>query len=492
MNQNAQHHILYPAVEKFKIRRPFKNCEMQGSKKIQSARCIRAYISGLDYFADAADRRFGAACYEEILHAIAMDAHASWTEPGEISPDSPNHIDQPMTSCSHPPLACATQEPSNRKLRSPRMHENRQINATILRQLYETKAIRLERGAIFDHALAPKGPDFDFDCVEGMLLGAAIGDSLGNTSESRLPLDRQRLHGEIRDYLVCDQTGCAKGYPSDDTQLTFWTLEQLIEDNGEFIPEHLARKFAGSGRIYGIGQTMRGFLDAFKSGRPWYECGPHSAGNGALMRISPMLIPHLRHGGTDIWTDTALSAMMTHNDHASTSSCLAFTAMLWELLDMKTPPPPHWWPERYATIASDLQGRIGYTPRSGCMKYSFDGPLHQFVSEKLPWAHANNLSAMEACEIWHSGAYLLETVPSVLYILMRHGHDPKEALVRAVNDTKDNDTVASIVGAAVGALHGRKELPDRWIEGLTGRTKGTDDGQVFRLVSKARLEFWEK
>jgi len=430
--------------------------------------------------------------YEEILHAIAMDAHTYLAEPQEILPNSPGQIDHPITRCSHPAHTCATHESSNRKTRSPQMNEKRQLNATILRQLFETKAIRLERGAIFDHNLAPKGPDFDFDRVDGMLLGAAIGDSLGNTSESRLPLVRRQIHGEIRDYLITNRAAKAMGYPSDDTQLTFWTLEQLIEDKGEFIPEHLASKFADSGRIYGIGRTVKGFLEAFKSGRPWYESGPHSAGNGALMRIAPMLIPHLRHGGTDIWTDTALSAMMTHNDHASTSSCLAFTAMLWELLDMKTPPEPAWWPERYAALTADLQGAIGYSPRSGCMKYSFDGPLHQFVSEKLVWAYGENLSVIEACEIWHSGAYLLETVPSVLYILMRHAHDPEEAIVRAVNDTMDNDTIASIVGAAVGALHGRKGLPHRWIEGLTGRTRGTDDGQVFRLISKARQEFWEK
>jgi len=431
------------------------------------------------------------ASYEEILHAIAMDAHTYLAEPQEILPNSPGQIDHPITRCSHPAHTCATHESSNRKTRSPQMNEKRQLNATILRQLFETKAIRLERGAIFDHNLAPKGPDFDFERVEGMLLGAAIGDSLGNTSESRLPLVRRQIHGEIRDYLITNRAAKAMGYPSDDTQLTFWTLEQLIEDKGEFIPEHLASKFADSGRIYGIGRTVKGFLEAFKSGRPWYESGPHSAGNGALMRITPMLIPHLRHGGTNIWTDTALSAMMTHNDHASTSSCLAFTAMLWELLDMKTPPEPAWWPKRYAALAADLQGAIGYAPRSGCMKYSFDGPLHQFVSEKLAWAYGENLSVIEACEIWHSGAYLLETVPSVLYILMRHAHDPEEAIVRAVNDTMDNDTIASIVGAAVGALHGRQRLPDRWIDGLTGRTRGTDDGQVFRLISEARQKFWE-
>jgi ADP-ribosylglycohydrolase len=81
-------------------------------------------------------------------------------------------------------------------------------------------------------------------------------------------------------------------------------------------------------------------------------------------------------------------------------------------------------------------------------------------------------------------------VPSVLYILMRHGRDPEEAIVRAVNDTKDNDTIAAIVGAAVGALHGREALPKRWIENLSGRTTDSDDGQVFRLLESAKQKWW--
>jgi ADP-ribosylglycohydrolase len=60
----------------------------------------------------------------------------------------------------------------------------------------------------------------------------------------------------------------------------------------------------------------------------------------------------------------------------------------------------------------------------------------------------------DACHKWQSGAYLLETVPSVLNIIMLHADNPEEAIVRAVNDTFDNDTLAAIVGAAVGALHG--------------------------------------
>jgi ADP-ribosylglycohydrolase len=62
---------------------------------------------------------------------------------------------------------------------------------------------------------------------------------------------------------------------------------------------------------------------------------------------------------------------------------------------------------------------------------------------------------------WYSGAFLLETVPSVLYILERHGNDPEEAIIRAVNDTRDNKTVAAIVGAAVEAPHGIGRLRRR-------------------------------
>jgi hypothetical protein len=48
-------------LKKFKIHRPSKNGEMHGSEKIQGAQCI-TLMRGLDFFADAADRRFWAAC----------------------------------------------------------------------------------------------------------------------------------------------------------------------------------------------------------------------------------------------------------------------------------------------------------------------------------------------------------------------------------------------------------------------------------------------
>ena len=355
-------------------------------------------------------------------------------------------------------------------------------NREILERLWECGGIRVRRGELFSEAPGGMPTGFDFPRVEGMLLGLAVGDALGNPSESTTPSSRAQCYGEIRDYRD------GKGGPSDDTQLAFWTLEQMLADGG-FNPAHVARRFT-QGRIFGIGSSVKQFLKNCKSGKPWEECGVHSAGNGALMRIAPVLVPHLRSATTDVWVDTALCAMLTHNDSASIAACLAFIRLLWKLLQRDSTPEPEWWLENMVSPLRDLECKDSYEPRSPTLR-GFRGALWQLLEQAVMSAHRNRLSTAEACNQWHSGAYLLETVPSAIYILMRHGHDPEEAIIRAVNDTWDNDTVAAIVGAAVGALHGRHGLPERWIRGLSGRTKEGDEGRIFELLKQARQQWWD-
>jgi hypothetical protein len=76
------------------------------------------------------------------------------------------------------------------------MGENREI----LDSLFEKGKINLRRSSLFDTSAEQMPEDFDFGKVEGMMLGLAIGDSLGNTSEGMLPSERQGRFGEIRDY----------------------------------------------------------------------------------------------------------------------------------------------------------------------------------------------------------------------------------------------------------------------------------------------------
>lgn len=358
------------------------------------------------------------------------------------------------------------------------------INRELIDGLFATGQIDVNRGALFGQAPEPGPSPVEWGRVEGMMLGLAVGDALGNTSESMLPRERRAVYGEIRDYLPSRRaSGRRVGLPSDDTQLAFWTLEQMIADR-QFDPARVAARFARE-RIFGIGSSVRQFLLAHKAGdRPWYECGPKSAGNGALMRIAPMVIPHLASGTTELWVDTALSAMITHNDSASIAACVSFVNLLWKLLHVERAPEPGWWLESYVEVARDLEVDEGYRPRGGAF-VGYEGTLWRFAAERIGEAYRRGLSAAEACDSWYSSAYLLETVPSVLYILMRHGQDPEEAIVRAVNDTWDNDTIAAIVGAAMGALYGRERLPGRWTANLLGRTNDRDDGRVFALLEEA-------
>ena len=361
-------------------------------------------------------------------------------------------------------------------------------NRDLFEQLLAGGQLRLRRSDLFDTPPSPLPADFSFDRVKGMLLGLAIGDALGNTSEGRLPHARFDARGEIRDYLPNKHADdrCI-GLPSDDTQLAFWTLEQMIEDR-RFDPQAVARRFC-QGRIFGIGKAVSEFVRNRLSGTIWHHCGPRSAGNGALMRIAPVVIPHLKAPSPDLWVDTALCATITHNDSGSTAACLAFVNMIWQLLCRNSVPDPEWWMRVYVNTAGALEMDEHYRPRGG-EDADYEGQMWRFVQNVVTRANREGLTVLEASDRWYSGAYLLETIPFAILILMKHGHAFEEAVVRAVNDTKDNDTIAAIVGAVLGALHGTVGIPKRWIDNLKGRTACDDDGRVFELIDRAEEIFW--
>lgn len=364
-------------------------------------------------------------------------------------------------------------------------------NTNLLESLIAPGTIRLRDAELLYKIPVPLPADFDFNKVEGMLLGVAIGDALGAPTEGMSPQERRKHYGEITGYIACERSGFKPiGVPTDDTQLTFWTLKQLITDNG-LIPDNLAQRFCKH-HIIGIGNTTKNFVSNYKGKhKPWYSAGTDALFNGALMRISPIIIPYLREPHQSMYADAALDTMITHNAYANTATCVAFVNILWLLLSMKSPPEPLWWVDTYCSITEKLEGNTEYIPRTSRYN-SYKGSLWQFTRKVVTDALHRKLTVLEACNEWGSGANLFETVPSVLYILAKHAQDGEEAIIRAVNDTKDNDSIAAIVGAAIGALYGTICFPDYWIKGLTGRTRSGDDGEVFRLILMAKRAFWSE
>jgi ADP-ribosylglycohydrolase len=332
----------------------------------------------------------------------------------------------------------------------------------------------------------PAGIDLA-DKVEGMMLGLAIGDALGNTSESIVPRERQFRFGRIEHYQPNEYArGRAVGLPSDDSQLAYRTLAHLVR-HGRLDPPQLGDSLA-DGRIFGIGRATRQWLRSRHAGVPWPEAGTPADSNGALMRIAPVVIPHLRQAGAGLWSDALLAAHLTHHGEFSSLSCVAMVDLLWAGIGTPAGGAGPAWLQRWLAVFDDLGAGVAYRSRADHPP-GFCGTVAQLLRQHVQPALESGLDAAAACELWHSGAYLLETVPSVLYILERHGHDPREAILQAVNHTRDNDTVAAIVGAAVGALHGASALPAAWIEDLSGRTAEADDGRMFVLLAAAAERF---
>ncbi|UCG95118.1 MAG: ADP-ribosylglycohydrolase family protein, partial [archaeon] len=67
----------------------------------------------------------------------------------------------------------------------------------------------------------------------------------------------------------------------------------------------------------------------------------------------------------------------------------------------------------------------------------------------------------------HNSWLARETVPAALYFADKYIDNPEEAIIRAVNNGGDTDSIACITGAIVGAATDNIEkVPKRWIQGL--------------------------
>lgn len=353
--------------------------------------------------------------------------------------------------------------------------------------LLERKAIKAVRSPWFFHPLRPLQPFTTFDRVEAMLLGVALGDALGRPQDMA-PAERRAQYGERRDYLRNRQTGLALGYPSDDTQLTFWTVEHLLS-NGHLNPRELGEHFMGSGQIFGVGPSIRDALDNLRRGIPWERAAHEAPESGAMPRMAALLLPYLRDPSPGLWTDAILAGMVTHNDFSSHAACVAWTRILWDLLSMLEPPSPEWWVHAWVEVASGIEGEARYATRAPRYR-GWQGPVWKFVQHEVPAALEGGVTNVDEAG-WFSGDYLLETVPTLLFLLAKYAQDPEEAIVRAATDTRDNDTIAALVGSAMGALYGRSAFPKRWIDGNTGWIRKGDDGVVFRLLQEVKQVFWE-
>jgi ADP-ribosylglycohydrolase/fructose-1,6-bisphosphatase/inositol monophosphatase family enzyme len=267
--------------------------------------------------------------------------------------------------------------------------------------------------------------------AQGALLGQLAGDALGSLVEFQTPDQiASRYAGGPRRLSDGGTFNTLAGQPTDDSEMALLLARRLVADNG-FDAARVADAYRGwlASGPFDCGNTIAGSL----RGHP----NPDSQANGALMRVCPLGIFGHALEPAAVADLARADAAITHvhpvcgDANAIYAVTLARAVATGEsgaaLYDfaVRTAADLDLHPDVQATLAA-----------------AADGPPEDFV-QHMGWVRI----ALRAA--FHH---------------LRAGSTPEDAVVDTVARGGDTDTNAAIVGALVGAAHGRDAIPAQWID----------------------------
>lgn len=279
------------------------------------------------------------------------------------------------------------------------------------------------------------------DRAIGALIGLAVGDAVGTTLEFK----QRDSYPRLTDMVGGGPFGLKPGQWTDDTSMALALADSLLEGDA-FDPADLMRRFVAwreegayscTGSCFDIGITVSSALSRWqRTGDPIAgSTDPNSAGNGSLMRLSPVAIRH--------WQDreklrhiAALQSRTTHGAPEAVSACVAYAELIAEAIAGQP---------RHAVLApreTDHAGRI-----ADIMGGSWRGALRHDIG---------------------SSGYVAHSLEAALWSIGRTS-DFRSAILTAANLGGDADTTAAIAGQLAGALYGVSGIPKEWLAKVAWR-----------------------
>jgi len=284
----------------------------------------------------------------------------------------------------------------------------------------------------------------------GCLLGLAIGDALGATLEFKSP----GTFTPITDMLGGGPFHLKPGEWTDDTSMALCLAESLIE-RPAFDPIDQLERYvrwwrkgylSSTGRCFDIGNTVRAALTRFERNHASYGglTDPDSAGNGSLMRLTPVPLRYAKDPLTAIERSGA-SSRTTHGAQAAVDACRYFGGLLIGAL-------------RGVSKEELLFSRYAPVPR-----YWLDHPLHPAIDEVA----LGSFKRKQPPAIKGTG-YVVNSLEAALWAFHRSASFREGALL-AVNLGDDADTTGAVYGQLAGAYYGAAQIPSEWRERVVKR-----------------------
>jgi ADP-ribosylglycohydrolase len=323
--------------------------------------------------------------------------------------------------------------------------------------------------------------------VRGCLLGGALGDALGYPIEF-LSLDRIRtVHGERGVTGFVPGAHGAVGLISDDTQMTLFTVEALIEAHarermrgiggawahmlrqayerwlqtqskpgpeqgaptGGLIDEPWLydRRAPGNACLSGVAQAYTPDPLLKLDGTPG-QVNPDSKGCGTVMRSAPFGLLNTPDGAFDM---AARGAQITHGHPTGYYAAGALAAIV-----------------AYVVAGDSLEGAVLRT-----LRLLARHPGHEETTAALEGAldlAAQGSPTAEKVQYLGAGWVAEQALAIGVYCALVEP-DVTAALLLSVNHSGDSDSTGSICGNLLGAVHGDVRLPHEWVERVEGRAR---------------------
>ena len=287
----------------------------------------------------------------------------------------------------------------------------------------------------------------------GAVLGAAVGDALGAGYEFTNPHEDESI-----EMIGGGSFDWAPGEWTDDTQMSLAVLSALAEGSISILS--VAENFLEwyNSDPPDVGNQTRSVLGATETpdaleatAAAFLDAVPEAAGNGGLMRTSPVaLISETDRG---VISDYARKvSALTHPHKDSVNACI-----LWSLAIHK---------------AATWEGDEKSFDWVDSLKDGFD---YIEEVERSRWEIKIDEAVKNEPNTFNPNGWVVTAFQAALSVIVNTevpATDPsshfRETLINAVRIGDDTDTVASIAGAYLGARWGKSAIPEDWLQKING------------------------
>lgn len=282
------------------------------------------------------------------------------------------------------------------------------------------------------------------------IIGLAIGDAMG------VPLEfciREKLmKNPITEMLGYGSHDVPKGSWSDDSSMTFATIDAIIKDKdincntiaNNFLEWMRNAKYTPTDRVFDIGRTCLQAIAKFELKQEVAEkCGgttEMSNGNGSLMRILPLVYYCYakKMNEQEIYEVVKKVSSITHGHEISIMGCFIYVMYGIELLNNKN------FLQAYKKIKK-IQYNI----------YFSDETIKKY--ERILKKDINKYSLDEI----KSTGFVIDTLEATLWVLL-NTKSYNQSIIGAINLGNDTDTIGACVGGLAGIYYGFQNIDKRW------------------------------